>query len=288
MTTILDGKNLSTSLLVQLKDEIKGFKRAPNLAIIIVGNDPASEVYVKNKCKTANLIGIEANIYKFPCDITEENLINSIDSVAKNDQIDAMIVQLPLPDHINKLSILNAIPVNKDVDGFHSNNVGNLHLANKFGFIPCTPLGCIRLIKYYENNLSGLHAVIIGRSDIVGKPMSALLLQENCTVTICHSKTINLINHTKSADIVISAIGKPGFLTYEYFNQNAMVIDVGINRISFNDKVKLVGDVDFDNVFGKVKYLTPVPGGVGPMTVISLMINVIRAYKIANELTPLI
>lgn len=275
---IIDGKYFAENILVKLAKKITSLKTAynlvPTLAIILIGEDPASVIYVRNKIKAAERIGIVAVRIDLPIAIQLSQLLSEIAKLNKDPDISGIIVQLPLPTHIDKNVILSAIDPRKDVDGFHPINVGYLNIGED-GFVPSTALGCLELIKYHEPNLSGKNAVIIGRSNIVGKPVAALLLRENCTVTICHSKTKNLQEITRVADIVISAIGVPHLLTREYFSQSAIVIDVGINR----DPVlgKLVGDVDFDDVNNYVRYITPVPGGVGPMTIVFLLRNTIKA-----------
>ncbi|MFY9590177.1 tetrahydrofolate dehydrogenase/cyclohydrolase catalytic domain-containing protein [Rickettsia endosymbiont of Halotydeus destructor] len=280
MTNIIDGKFLASKILAELKLEIEVVKNktgiSPKLAIILIGNNPASTIYVQNKIKTATKIAIDTLQLNLPTTINTDELIKKINELNQDTSISGIIVQLPLPSHIDKDSILSAVAPHKDVDGFHPLNVGYLHSGLNIGFIPCTALGCLEVIKHYEKNLIGKNAMIVGRSNIVGKPLAALLLKENCTVTICHSQTQKLSSITSKADIVVAAIGSPLHLTTEYFNSNALVIDVGITRLLNN---KIVGDVDFENVKDKVKYITPVPGGIGPMTIAFLLKNTVKAMK---------
>ena len=274
---IIDGKKISDQILTDLKAKImedsKLLAYPTKLAIILVGDNPASHIYIKNKIKAAESVGILIELKKFESTISEDQLLKEINNLNLNKTISGIIIQMPLPRHINSLALIEALDPSKDVDGFHPKNFGQLYGNYSNKFVPCTALGCICLIKHCTEKLSGKNAVVIGRSNIVGRPTAALLLQENCTVTICHSKTKNLASITSKADIVISATGIPKFLTKKYFNKEAIVIDVGINRIIHNDKSILVGDVDFENVKDHVRYLTKVPGGVGPMTVAYLLVN---------------
>lgn len=285
---IIDGKKISESILADLKIKIDESKklnnRSPKLAIILVGSDPASTVYVQNKIRAAAKVGILTSLLQFGEDVSESGLLGAINSLNNNREVSGMIVQLPLPTHIDKAQILKAIDPNKDVDGFHPFNVGLLYSPYENGFVPCTAMGCLALIKSCMPDLSGKNVAVIGRSNIVGRPLAALLLKEDCTLTICHSKTTNLALITSKADIVISAIGKPKFLTKEYFNKNSIVIDVGINRFGTPEgKNIFVGDVDFDSVKHVVKYITPVPKGVGPMTVAFLLVNTYTASVKQNK-----
>lgn len=278
---IIDGKKISNKILADLKTKIDKDREAGHspakLAIILVGNDPASSIYVQNKIKAAYRVGIETSLKKFEDNILEEELLDEIQSLNRDKSVSGIIVQFPLPEHISKLEVIKSIEPCKDVDGFHPVNVGLLYSPYEHGFVPCTARGALELIKSCCPVLTGKNVVVIGRSNIVGRPLAALLLKEDCTVTICHSKTINLQSITKQADIVISAVGKPGFLTKDYFNKNAVVIDVGITRNQEGENPRLVGDVDFENVKKYVKYITPVPGGVGPMTVAYLLVNTYAA-----------
>jgi len=274
---IIDGKKISEQILADLKCKIEAGNVIAKLAIILVGNDPASKIYVQNKIKAAQRVGILTELKNFDSNITEKQLLKEITALNIDQAVSGIIIQMPLPEHISKFKVVMAVDPMKDVDGFHPINVGMLYSPYEHGFVPCTARGCLELIRYCENDLQGKNVVIIGRSNIVGRPLAALLLKEDCSVTICHSKTKNLADITSKADIVISAIGKPGFLTKEYFNSNSIVIDVGINRIISQNKCELVGDVDFQSVKDKVKYITPVPGGVGPMTVAYLLVNTYAA-----------
>ena len=286
---IIDGRSHSAKLITNIKKRIKNFHSdngfLPGLSVIMVGNNPASEIYVKNKLKIANDIQIKAKLLSLSDDITEKDLVNEIEKLNSDDKVDGILVQLPLPKHIKETNIINKISPDKDVDGFHPINFGNLILGNRT-LVPCTPLGCMYLIKKEISDINGKNAVIVGRSNIVGKPLSGLLLKENCTVTICHSKTKNLHAITSKADIIIAAIGQPEFITEKYVNNNSIVIDVGINRIKKNDeKTKIVGDVDFRRIVENVKKISPVPGGVGPMTIACLMYNTIKAASMRRNQT---
>ncbi len=281
---IMSGKEYADEKLIQVKARTEAFKKknniAPGLSVILVGDDPASEIYVRNKMMRAREVGIEVFPYLLPQSTTQEYLLNLIDKLNNNNLVHAILVQLPLPASINAVQVLNRILPGKDVDGFSAISVGYLTIGRPdLALVPCTPLGCLNLLKKYEPQLAGKHAVIVSRSNIVGKPMSSLLLNENCTVTICHSKTKDLASLTSQGDIVITAIGKPGYFTAEYFKEEAIVLDVGINRIESDGKAHLVGDVAFDQVIDKVRYITPVPGGIGPMTIISLLENTCLAAE---------
>ena len=277
---VIDGKQLAEELRNNLKEKISkiDIKKKPGLTVILIGEDPASQIYVKNKEKFANEIGINSKVLRFDTDITEEKLKDEIKKLNLDENVHGILVQLPLPKHINQRDIIETIDPKKDVDGFHPINVGNLSSGND-AMIPCTPLGCFYLIKKVVKNLSGLNAVVIGRSNINGKPMTQLLLRENCTVTIVHSKTKNIEAVCKNADLVVAAVGIANMVKAEWLKKGAVVIDVGINRIEIDGKKKLVGDVDFENVKDKVKAITPVPGGVGPMTIACLLENTLKAYN---------
>lgn len=278
---IIDGKRIAKSILTDLKERIDQGRldgvSQTKLAIILVGNDPASNIYVQNKIKAAAKTGIETSLHRFDDDVAEKTLLKQIDNLNSDEEVSGIIVQLPLPKAISKTKVVKAIVATKDVDGFNPINVGLLFSPYEHGFVPCTAMGCLTLIKSCCPDLIGKNIVVIGRSNIVGRPLAALLLKEDCSVTICHSKTINLQEITKRSDIVISAVGNPRFLTAEYFNKNAIVIDVGINRVESEGVCELVGDVDFSKVKKSVKYITPVPGGVGPMTVAYLLVNTYAA-----------
>jgi methylenetetrahydrofolate dehydrogenase (NADP+) / methenyltetrahydrofolate cyclohydrolase len=285
-SNIIDGKYFANKILGQLSEKIDLVKNdygiIPRLAIILVGQDLASVIYVRNKLQAAEQVGINAFQINFDNNISIEDLLIEIQRLNADPTISGIIVQLPLPEHIDKATILSAIAPNKDVDGFHPINVGYLNSGSQFGFVPSTALGVLELIKQYESSLPGKLAVIISRSNIVGRPLAALLLQEDCTVIICHSKTKNLSKINSEADIVISGIGIPYFLTKEYFNDNCIVIDVGINRDSAG---KIAGDVNFIEVHDKVRYITPVPGGVGPMTIAFLLKNTFKSLLNMHNIT---
>lgn len=278
MPKLIDGKKISTEIKEELKIEVQQLKEQGKdvcLAVIQVGNDPASSVYVNNKKKACAYIGIESLAYELKEDTTQEELVELIKELNETRKVHGILVQLPLPEHIDEHVVIQTIDPKKDVDGFHPTSVGNLCIGAK-GFISCTPAGIIQLIKRSNIKIEGKECVIIGRSNIVGKPMALLLLRENGTVTIAHSRTSNLKEVTKRADILIVAIGKPKFVTADFVKEGAVVIDVGIHR---NENNKLCGDVDFENVVNKTSAITPVPGGVGPMTIAMLMYNCVEASK---------
>ena len=279
---IIDGKKIAETLRQKLKKEIveikSSFKSAPGLTVILVGEDPASKIYVRNKEKFSKEIGINSEVIKYPENIEEKEVLNKIIELNKNKKVSGILVQLPLPKHINKQKVIETILPEKDVDGFHPINVGNLS-SGYDSKIPCTPLGCLILLKEVEKNLSGKHAVVIGRSNLNGKPMAQLLLKENCTVTITHSKTKDLKSQCNKADIVIAAVGKPKFVKGDWVKKNAIVIDVGINKTSDG----IVGDIDFNEVSKVARAITPVPGGVGPMTIACLLRNTVECFKRANS-----
>ena len=276
MASIIDGKAIALSIKEDLKEKVADFKekykKDVTLAVILAGNDPASEVYVRNKIKACEFVGIKSLSYVFQESVTQTELENTVKILASDEKVDGILVQLPLPKGLNADKILSLIPPEKDADGFTAENVGNL-LLGKDCTVSCTPLGVLTLIKSCGVDLTGKNAVIIGRSNIVGKPTAALLLKENCTVTVCHSKTVNLKEITKTADILVAAIGRPNFVTADMVKDGAIVIDVGINRTDSG----LKGDVDFENVSKKAAFITPVPGGVGPMTIAMLLSNTINA-----------
>lgn len=276
MTHLIDGKAISTEIKNELRTKVKELKENGKkicLAVVQVGNDPASCVYVRNKKRACEYIGIDSLSYELPEETTQKELEDLIISLNKNNKVNGILVQLPLPKHIDEDLIIRTISPEKDVDGFHPESVGRLCIGVP-GFVSCTPAGIIQLLKRSGVEISGKHCVVIGRSNIVGKPISMLLLRENATVTITHSKTKNLSKVASTADILIVAIGKPKFVTSEYVKEGAVVIDVGINR---NEDNKICGDVDFDDVVDKVSAITPVPGGVGPMTIAMLMSNCVEA-----------
>lgn len=275
---LIDGKTISAKVKEEVKNEAAQLTEkgvVPCLAVILVGDDKASQTYVNSKEKACKACGIRSLKYTLEANTSESALIDLIQSLNENDEVDGILVQLPLPKHIDENKILEKISCEKDVDGFHAVNVGRL-VSGLDGFVPCTPCGIMRLFKEYGIEVSGKNAVVIGRSNIVGKPMANLLLNANATVTVTHSKTQNLAKITKDADIIVVAIGKPNFLKADMVKNDAVVIDVGINRLENN---KLVGDVDFENVANKCSFITPVPGGVGPMTIAMLLKNTIKSAK---------
>lgn len=276
---ILDGKALSQNIREDLKQKIAALPAAPALAVILVGADPASEIYVRNKEKACQAVGISPETYKLPADTAEEELIQLITKLNDTPKINGILVQLPLPKHLDTQKILQAVSPLKDVDGFHPLNAGLLQQKNPAGFIPCTPKGILKLLHTAQKDLSGLNAVVVGRSQIVGLPVAQLLLNENCTVTVAHSKTKNLPALCRSADILVAAIGKPEFITKEYIKPDSLIIDVGINRTENG----LKGDVKFADAKDTAAYITPVPGGVGPMTIAMLLENTFEAYLKQNR-----
>lgn len=276
---LLDGKALANDILDKLSLKVKQLDTAPNLVVIQVGNDPASSVYVRNKERTAERVGINSETVKLSKHITQDELLEIIDKYNHFTSVNGILVQLPLPKHIDEQVILEAISPMKDVDGFHPLNVGKLNIGQK-QMIPSTPAGIMELLKANHIELEGKHVVIVGRSNIVGKPLAHLLLEANATVTIAHSKTKDLKHLTKQADILVVAVGQPELITKDYVKTGAVVIDVGINRIESG----LKGDVDFNNVKSKVAAITPVPGGVGPMTIAMLMNQTYQAYCTQNDI----
>jgi methylenetetrahydrofolate dehydrogenase (NADP+)/methenyltetrahydrofolate cyclohydrolase len=291
MTVILDGKKVAKKLKDNLSIEIENlkskFNRVPGLAVVQVGNVAASSVYVKAKTKAAKEVGINVVDHHLEETTNQIELINLINKLNNNKDVDGILVQLPLPKEINEEVVLNSIVPEKDADGFHPLNVGKLSISKKNDeslMIPCTPYGCLLLLRELNINLAGKNAVVIGRSNIVGKPMAQLLLKESCTVTTVHSKTINIESICRNADILIAAIGKPEFVNSDWVKEDAIIIDVGINRIKINDeKSKLVGDVLFSDVEPKVSAISPVPGGVGPMTIACLLRNTTAAFKLKSN-----
>ena len=282
MAILIDGKELAKKTRQNLKlecDELKKEGINPKLAVIMVGDNPASKVYVKNKSKACQEVGIEYEEYLLDSNIKQEELIKLIKKLNEDKTINGILLQSPIPNGLDINEAFRTIDYKKDVDGFHPMNVGKLALGQDT-FVSCTPYGVMRMFEEYNIDLCGKNVVILGRSNIVGKPLSQCCLNKNATVTICHSKTQNTKKITKEADIVISAIGKPKFITQDMVKDGAVIIDVGINR---NENGKIVGDVDFENVKEKASYITPVPGGVGPMTIAMLMNNVIKAAKIQNN-----
>ena len=279
---IIDGKKASALLREKLKEKVSKLKSTyntvPGLTVILVGEDPPSKIYVKNKEKSAIEVGINSEVIRYPDNVEEKVVLNKIKELNKNEKVSAILVQLPLPKHIDKRKVIETIDPKKDVDGFHPVNVGNLS-SGYDSTIPCTPLGCYLLIKDTEKNLNGKHAVIIGRSNLNGKPMTQLLLKENCTVTITHSKTKDLKAECKRADIIVAAVGRAKLVKADWVKKDAIVIDVGINKTDSG----LVGDVDFDEVSTIAKAITPVLGGVGPMTIACLLSNTVECFKKARS-----
>ncbi len=278
---LIDGKALATKIRNELKGEIEKLKKQginPKLAVIMVGDDKASKIYVRNKSKACNEIGIEFEEFVKDSKTTQEELMNLINELNKREDIHGILLQSPLPDGLDIREAFNSIDYKKDVDGFNPLNIGKLAIGEDT-FISCTPYGIIKMLEEYNIQIEGKRAVIIGRSNIVGKPLIQCLLNKNATVTVCHSKTKNIEEITKEADILIAALGKPKFVTEDMVKSGAVVIDVGINR---NNEGKLVGDVDFENVSKKASYITPAPGGVGPMTIAMLMNNVVKAAKFSK------
>lgn len=278
MSVILDGKKLAEKIQHKISEEISELKKnniVPGLAVVMVGDNPASAVYVRNKKKKCGEVGIKSIEHHLPDKTRQSELIDLIKKLNKNKEIDGILVQLPLPKHIDNQLVLESILPEKDVDGFHPQNIGRLVLGEE-AFVACTPLGVMAMIDSVGYNLKGKDAVVIGRSNIVGKPMAILLMQRDATVTICHSKTNDLKNKIGSADVVVAAIGRPGFVRGEWIKNGALVIDVGINRTNDN---KLLGDVEFNKAKERAAYITPVPGGVGPMTITMLLQNTLVACK---------
>ena len=279
---LIDGKKIAAELRNKLKVEVDGikkkFNKVPGLTVILIGDLAPSQIYVKNKEKSAKEVGLNSEVIRYAKDVDENTILKKINDLNEDKSVSGILVQLPLPKHINKKKVIESISPSKDVDGFHPMNVGNLSSGYESS-VPCTPLGCYLLLKKIEPNLSGKKAVIIGRSNLNGKPMAQLLLKENCTVTITHSKTKNLKSECLLADIIIAAVGIPELVKGDWVKKDSIIIDVGINKI---DK-GIVGDVDFDQVSKRAKALTPVPGGVGPMTIACLIKNTIECFKRINS-----
>lgn len=283
MYKIIDGKEVSSYVKQQVKlqtDILKQQGITPCLAVIIVEGDPASRVYVNNKKRACEVCGIKSLEYALAGDVSEEELLALIDKLNNDSSVNGILCQLPVPKHIDEKKVIDAISPAKDVDGFSAENVGKIWLGD-YSISPCTPMGVIELLDYYKIDVQGKNCVVVGRSNIVGKPMAALLLERNATVTVCHSKTKDLASFTKNADIIVAAVGRAGFITADMVSEGAVVIDVGINRLSDG---KLAGDVDFEAIKEKASYITPVPGGCGPMTIAVLMKNTIEATKMQNNI----
>lgn len=285
---IIDGKKFARKLKFKIKKEIQSIKKktrlTPGLTVILIGNHAPSEIYVRNKAISAKEVGINSKVLRFKNSISETKLISVIQRLNKDKKVHGILVQLPLPDHIHGHKIIEEIDPRKDVDGFHPINVGNLS-SGKDSLISCTPLGCYLMIKSIKKNLSGLNALMIGRSNLNGKPMVQLLLKEDCTVTIGHSKTKNLKELCKKADIVVVAAGRANLVKGDWIKKGAIVIDVGINRVKKKNGYKIIGDVEFKSVVKKAKAITPVPGGVGPVTIACLLNNTLKAFKKINHLS---
>lgn len=281
---IIDGKKVSAQVKEEVKNQVLRLKAehgiTPGLAVVIVGDDPASRVYVNNKKKACELVGFKSEEYALPEQTTQEDLLNLVKELNDKQDINGILVQLPLPKHLDDKAVIEAINPLKDVDAFHAVNVGKIMLG-EYDFLPCTPAGVMEMLHAYDIPVCGKNCVVIGRSNIVGKPMAMLLLHENATVTICHSRTRNLSEVCSKADILVAAVGKPKFVTEDMVKDGAVVIDVGMDR---DENGRLCGDVDFENVKQKCSYITPVPGGVGPMTIATLMKNTLKAAKIQNNL----
>ena len=275
---IIDGKKEAALLREEIRKEIleikKKINKSPGLSVILIGEFEPSQIYVKNKEKNSREVGISSEVIKYSKEVKQSEILEKIEELNNNTNVSGILVQLPLPPHISKEKIINAIDPSKDVDGFHPINVGNLSSGYK-AIVPCTPLGCLLLIKKVEKNLTSKHAVIIGRSNLNGKPMAQLLLKENCTVSIVHSKTKDLKSECQKADILIAAVGVANLVKGDWVKKDSIIIDVGINKVAD----KIVGDIDFEEVKDKVKAITPVPGGVGPMTIACLLKNTLECFK---------
>lgn len=278
--TLIDGKKVAEKCKKNIEERIKKLNKMPGFAVIRIGEDEASKIYVRLKHKMSEELGINFTEYHLDEDVTQEELISLIKKLNADDKVDGILLQSPIPYHLNILEAFQTIAPEKDVDGFSPINVGKL-VQRQECFAACTPTGVMTMLKEYNISIEGKHAVVIGRSNIVGRPMAELLLNANATVTICHSKTQNLADIVKTADILVVAIGKPKFITADMIKEGAVVVDVGINRMP--DSKKIVGDVDFENVKEKCSYITPVPGGVGPMTIMTLMDNVVTACERRNK-----
>ena len=277
--TIIDGKALSEKILKEIEQEHseleKKVERKAGLAVIIVGENPASQIYVRNKIRACEKVGFHSETIRLDENITEENLLLEIEKLNNNSNIDGILVQLPIPKHIDGLKIINAISAKKDVDGFHTTNIGKMMIGDETGFLPCTPAGVIQMFEEYNINLEGKDVLVIGQSNIVGKPMTLLLIKKRATVQVCNSKTKNLSEKLQKADVIVAAAGSPKLIKATDVKEGVVIIDVGINRVDG----KLCGDVDFEEVSKKASFITPVPGGVGPMTIAMLIKNTLKSYK---------
>jgi len=283
---ILDGREVSRHTRAELAVQASEFSaqagRKPGLAVIIVGDDPASKIYVGQKAKACAAVGVHSRVDNLPGETPQKELLSRIERLNADPSFDGILVQLPLPPHIDKEAVIEAISPAKDVDGFHPSNVGDL-LLDKPRFVPCTPLGILKMLSYYDIDLSGKEAVVIGRSNIVGKPAALMLLRKNATVTICHSRTADLAAHTRRADLVVAAVGRAGILTADMVKPGAVIVDVGMNRLEGR---KVVGDVDYEGLLSVAGAITPVPGGVGPMTITMLLSNTLLAARLARGEDP--
>ncbi len=279
MATIIDGKAISAKVREEIRAEVEKLEEKPGLAVVIVGEDPASKVYVRNKAKGCAEVGFYSEVHELPEDTTENELLDLIEKLNNNDKINGILVQLPLPKHLDEKAVINAIRPEKDVDAFHPVNTGKIMIGD-YDFLPCTPAGVMRLLKETGIEVSGKRCVVVGRSNIVGKPQAMLLLQQNGTVTICHSRTADLKEECRRADILVVAIGRAKFIDADYIKPGAVVIDVGMDR---DENGKLCGDVDFESAKEVASAITPVPGGVGPMTIAMLLTNTLKAYEIAKR-----
>lgn len=279
MAILIDGKETARAVRGEIRDAVAAFTKEsgviPGLAVVIVGDDPASRVYVRNKHRACEEVGIRSDVHALPADTSEAELLTLVARLNADPTVNGILVQLPLPKHLDEEKVILAIDPAKDVDAFHPVNVGKIMIGN-FTFAPCTPAGVMELLRHYNIPVAGKHCVIIGRSNIVGKPQAMLMLKENATVTVCHSRTVGLADITRTADILVAAVGRPGFVTADMVRDGAVVIDVGINRTADG---KLCGDVEFAAVSEKASYITPVPGGVGPMTITMLLKNTLAAAK---------
>ena len=277
--TIIDGKALSDKILKEIENEHSELQakvgRKAGLAVIIVGENPASQIYVRNKIRACERVGFHSETIRLDEHITEENLLLEIEKLNNDNNIDGILVQLPIPKHINELKVINAISAEKDVDGFHTTNIGKMMIGDETGFLPCTPAGVIQMFEEYNIDLEGKDVLVIGQSNIVGKPMTLLLIKKRATVQVCNSKTKNLSEKLQKSDVVVAAAGSPKLVKASDVKEGVVVIDVGINRVDG----KLCGDVDFDEVSKKASFITPVPGGVGPMTIAMLIKNTLKSYK---------
>ncbi|MEK6967013.1 MAG: bifunctional methylenetetrahydrofolate dehydrogenase/methenyltetrahydrofolate cyclohydrolase FolD [Nanoarchaeota archaeon] len=276
---IMDGKKVSREIEARIKSRIESLDRKPGLGVILVGENPGSQIYVRNKQAACHRVGIISKRIDLPNDATEKQVADAIKQYNDDKEIDGILLQLPMPPHLDEKKIMGLISIDKEADGFHLENLGKLVAGHK-GIRPCTPKGVIRLLEEYKIDFQGKNAVVLGRSTIVGKPLSLLLLEKNATVTICHSKSLDLKEHARKADILVAAIGKAGFVTEDMVKHNAVVVDVGINRVDG----KVIGDVDFGKVSQKASYITPVPGGIGPMTIASLLENTMELYAQHEQL----